>query len=109
MFLDCGFSLESGNPFQNRAKINKWPLFTTTMPLEETTQTTQKSRLQSILEKNSSGKGVTLEEYKEARKLILNPEYSDEKCCLCFNPMKKSIYDTRLCPAHAFYDLIRRK
>ena len=61
------------------------------------------------LGKNSSEKGVTLEEYKEARRLILNPEYSDKKCCLCFNPMNKAIYDTGLCPAHAFDDLIRKK
>ncbi len=79
------------------------------MPLEETTKTPQKSKLQSILEKNSPGKGVTSEEYKEARKLISNPEYSDEKCCLCVNPMNKAIYDTGFCPAHAFYELIRRK
>ena len=81
----------------------------TTMHLEKTTQTTQKSRLQSILEKSSSGEGVTPEEYREARKLILNPEYSDKGCCLCFNPMNKAIYDTGLCRAHALYDLIRTK
>ena len=81
----------------------------TTMHLEKTTQTTQKSRLQSILEKSSSGEGVTLEEYREARKLILNPEHSDKKCCLCVNLNNKAIYDTELCPSHAFYELIRRK
>jgi len=79
------------------------------MPLKKTTQTPQKSKLQSILERNSSGEGVTSEEYKEARKLILNPKYSDKKCCLCSNPMNKSIYDTELCGAHAFYELIRTK
>ena len=79
------------------------------MHLEKTTQTTQKSKLQSILEKSSSGEGVTLEEYKEARKLILNPEHSDKKCCLCVNPTNNAIYDTELCRAHAFYDLIRTK
>lgn len=81
----------------------------TTMTLEKTIQTTQKSKLQFILEKNSSGKEVTLEEYREARKLILNPEYSDKKCFLCVDPKNKAIYDTGLCPAHAFYELIRRK
>ena len=79
------------------------------MNLEETTQTTQKSRLQSILEKNASGEGVTTEEYNEVRELISKPKYSEKDCSFCISTKKKAIYDTGLCQDHAFYALIRRK
>ena len=83
------------------------------MPLEEKTQkTAQNLDLQSLLDKNRK-EGLTSEEDKRARELIVNPEYSDRDCWCCRmstpGDIGKAIYDTGLCKSHANYALISRK
>jgi len=69
-----------------------------------------KSELEQLLEKNTYGPGLSIEEFYRASKLILdNPVFSKKDCWLCkmYNPdnIKKAIFDTGLCQDHAMYAL----
>ena len=69
--------------------------------------TVKKSELQSLLEKNAYGAGLTVEETKKAKKLIADPVYTENECWICEED--KAIYDTGICRGHAYYALITRK
>jgi len=78
----------------------------------EKSTTVEKSRLQQLLEKNSST-GLTREEESEAVGLINNPDFSEKNCWVCkmacSDDIKKAIFDTDLCQGHATYVLNTQK
>lgn len=68
-----------------------------------------KSELRQLLEKNSSGQGLTEIEYGHVHELLAEPLVTSDDCWLCAmidSPdTAKSIYDTGLCRDHVFYAL----
>ena len=67
----------------------------------------EKSELQSLLEKNVVGGGLTPIERDKANYLIKTPDYNGNNCWVC--KRDKSIYDTGLCKYHATSALAVKK
>ena len=76
-------------------------------------RTEAKSELSTLLEKNAYSAGLSKEERARAEILMGDPVFSEEDCWVCRTScpgnVRKSIYDTGLCIAHAGYALVTRK